>query len=208
MKLFKFIIIFQIILSSSPHWLIEFDCEKDLNFFEIHTLNTYNLNNCDFNQSICGEYINLMYHSVFHNNKVHSGECELQSRKIEYSLKPVNMAGSIYDSTPHFIINLKIDNREVIKELPLFPSPLYDKSLWGLKIASIRYNNNTGSIEVMVSDDELYPDFNPRKLDPQVSWLWDSNYISAFDPEWKTKWKPIIEKDIWNENKFKTEGDK
>ena len=104
-KLFKLIIMCQFIFSNNPHWLIEIDCEKDLNFFEIHSLNTYNLNNCDFNKSVCGEYINLMHYSVFHENKAYSNECELQGRKLEYSLVPVNMAGSVYDSTPHFIFS-------------------------------------------------------------------------------------------------------
>ena len=35
-----------------------------------------------------------------------------------------------------------------------------------------------------------------------ISWLWDSSYISAFDPEWKTKWKPVGEEDVWNEKNF------
>ena len=191
-----------IALSNSPHWLVEIDCEDNLNFFEIHTLNTYNLRDCNPTKSSCGEYINLMYHSIFYNNLTYSDKCNIGGRILEYSLVPVNMAGSIYDSTPHFVFNLLIDNREVVKDLPLFPSPLYDKSLWGLKILSIRFNNNAGSIEIIVSDDELYEESNANKINSQVNWLWDSNYISVFDPGWKTKWKPITETDIWNENNF------
>ena len=188
--------------SNNPHWLVEIDCQDSLNFFELHTLNTYNLNNCESEDMKCGEYINLMYYSIFNNNQIYTDQCEIRSRKIEYSLVPVNMAGSLYDLTPHFIFNLIVDNRIVIKELPLFPSPLYNKSLWGLKISSIRFNNNLGSIEIIIGDDELYQEPNLSKIKSQTSWLWDSSYISAFDPEWETNWKPINENDIWNEKNF------
>ena len=126
--------------SNNPHWLIEFDCENNLNFFELHTLNTYNINSCSSNDRNCGEYINLAYYSIFNNNEVYANECEIGSRKIKYSLTPVNMAGSKYDLTPHFIFNLLIDDKPAIKDLPLFPSPLYNKSLWGLKVSSVRFN--------------------------------------------------------------------
>ena len=65
---FFFIILFNLNLASSPHWLIEFDCENELSFFEIRTLNTYNLNNCNPENNQCGEYINLMHYSIFHEN--------------------------------------------------------------------------------------------------------------------------------------------
>ena len=188
--------------SNNPHWLIEFDCENNLNFFELHTLNTYNINSCSSNDRNCGEYINLAYYSIFNNNEVYANECEIGSRKIKYSLTPVNMAGSKYDLTPHFIFNLLIDDKPAIKDLPLFPSPLYNKSLWGLKVSSVRFNNNLGSIEILVSDDELYQEQNPNKMNAHINWLWDSNYISAFDPGWNANWKPVIEEDIWNEKNF------
>ena len=197
-----FIQLISICYSNNPHWLIEFDCENNLNFFELHTLNTYNINNCTANDENCGEYVNLMYYSIFQNNKIYADECEVGARKLEYSLTPVNMAGSKYDLTPHFIFNLLIDGRSVIKDLPLFPSPLYNKSLWGLKVSSIRFNNNLGSTEILVSDDELYQEQNLNKMNIKINWLWDSNYISAFDPDWNMNWKPITEKDIWNEKNF------
>ena len=68
-----------------------------------------------------------------------------------------------------------------------------------LKISSIILNNNLGSIEVIIGDDELYQEPNSNKIKSQINWLWDSNYISAFDPDWKANWKPINEQDIWNE---------
>ena len=188
--------------SNNPHWLIEIDCEDNMNFFELHTLNTYNINNCKPEDSVCGEYINLMYYSIFQENKTYTNECDVGLRKIRYSLSPVNMSGSAYDSTPHFIFNLLIDNRPVIQDLPLFPSPLYSKSFWGLKISSIRFNNNLGSIEVVVGDDELYQEPNLNKIKTQINWLWDSNYISAFDPDWNTNWQPIKEQDIWDKKNF------
>ena len=199
------IILFGLNLASNPHWLVEFDCEDRLNFFEMHTLNTYNLNNCNPQDSQCGEYLNLMHYSIFHENKIYSNDCKIGGRKLEYSLEPVNMAGSVYDSTPHFILNISIDNRVVIQNLPLFPSPLYSQIFWGLKILSIRLNNNSGSIEIIVSDDELYQEFNLNKMNAQVNWLWDSSYMSAFDPEWEIKWKPITENDIWNKSNFNSE---
>ena len=55
---------------------------------------------------------------------------------------------------------------------------------------------------MIIGDDELYQELNLNKIGPQINWLWDSNYISAFDPDWNTNWKPITEKDIWNENNF------
>tara|TARA_Y100001970_G_scaffold214030_1_gene261671 strand:- start:1218 stop:1877 length:660 start_codon:yes stop_codon:yes gene_type:complete len=196
------IILFNLNLASSPHWLIEFDCENELSFFEIRTLNTYNLNNCSPENNQCGEYINLMHYSIFHENKVYSDFCNIGGRELKYSLKPINMTGSIYDLTPHFILNLTIDNRTVIQDLPLFPSPLYDQVFWGLKISSIRFNNRSGSIEIIVSDDELYQHRNINKMDFLVNWLWDSNYMSAFDPDWGSKWTPIRENDVWNGNNF------
>ena len=67
----------------------------------------------------------------------------------------VEMNEFVVPETPEGIFNLLIDNRTVIKDLPLFPSPLYNKSLWGLKISSIRFNNNLGSIEIIIGDDEI-----------------------------------------------------
>ena len=197
-----FLAIISIAYSNKPHWLVEVDCEDSLNFFKVHTLNTYNINNCEPEDSNCGEYINLMHYSIFHENETFSNECEIGLRKLKYRFSPVNMSGSAYDSTPHFIFNLLIDGRPVIKDLPLFPSPLYNKSLWGLKISSIRFNNNLGSIEIIIADDELYQELNSNKMKTQINWLWDSNYISAFDPDWNTNWKPITEKDIWDESNF------
>ncbi len=192
-------ILFCLKISSSPHWLIEFDCEKSLNFFELKTLNTYNLKNCNQSEKTCGEYINLMYHSIFNNDNKIIDYCEIGNRKIKVSLKPVNMSGSKYDSTPHFLIDFFIDNKQVIKELPLFPSPIYSKVLWGLKVSSIRFNNNLGSIEIFISDDELFQENNPNKMNVMTFWLWDSNYMSAFDPKWEVNWRPINEKDIWSD---------
>ena len=206
-SLYSIFILLGVSFSSNPHWLVEIDCEDNLNFFELHTLNTYNLSECNPSNSLCGEYINLMHYSIFYNNKIYSNHCEVGSRLIEYSLTPVNMAGSTYDLTPHFIINITVDKQKVIEDLPLFPSPLYNKSLWGLKFASVRLNNNIGSIEVIISDDELYQESNSNKMKPYISWLWDSSYISAFDPKWKSKWKPIRESDIWHEKNFNKEKD-
>ena len=135
-------LILSIILPNSPYWLLEIDCDNESNFFEIRTFNTYNINNCSNENDMCGEYINLMHYSIFHENKMIEDKCDLIGRKLEYSLIPVNMAGSSYDITPHFVLNLIIDNRTVIEDLPLFPSPIYDKSLWGLKISSIRFKNS------------------------------------------------------------------
>lgn len=191
-------------LANNPYWLLEIDCDYSSNFFEVRTQNTYNISNCDNNDSHCGEYINLMYHSIFHENIIISDACELIGRKLEYSLVPVNMAGSSYDSTPHFVLNLIVDDRNVINDLPLYPSPLYNKNLWGLKISSIRFNANAANIEIIVSDDELYEKTNPYKIKTFNQWLWDSDYISAFDPGWESKWKPIVEDDIWNEKNFYT----
>tara|TARA_Y100001970_G_C14001432_1_gene733606 strand:+ start:71 stop:709 length:639 start_codon:yes stop_codon:yes gene_type:complete len=193
-----YLVLLTFIHANNPNWLVEIDCENELNFFEMHTLNTYNINNCKPENSYCGEYINLMHYSIFHNNEEYMGECNIGLRKISYSLSPVNMSGSSYDSTPHFIFNLFIDNRSVIQNLPLFPSPLYNKSLWGLKVSSIRFNNNLGSIEVIIGDDELYQEPNSNKIKNQIKWLWDSSYISAFDPQMNSSWKPITEKDIWD----------
>ena len=191
--------LFSLKISSSPHWLIDFNCEQSLNFFELKTLNTYNLKNCSKSDKMCGEYINLMYYSIFNNDKKIIDYCEIGNREIKFSLKPVNMSGSKYDSTPHFLIDLFIDNKLVIKELPLFPSPIYSRALWGLKVSSIRFNNNMGSIEIFISDDELYQENNPNKMNVLTFWLWDSNYMSAFDPKWETNWRNINEKDIWSE---------
>ena len=47
-----------------------------------------------------------------------------------------------------------------------------------------------------------YHELNSNKMKAQINWLWDSNYISAFDPAWNTSWKPITEQDIWNEKNF------
>ena len=99
-------------------------------------------------------------------------------------------------------MNLSIDDRLVIQDLPLSPSPRYSQIFWGLKISSIRLNNNSGSLEIIVSDDELYQELNAYKMDSHINWLWDSSYMSAFDPDWGIKWKPITENDIWNQNNF------
>ena len=209
MNIIKFYIaifvLFSFGISNTPHWLVEIDCEENLKFFEIRTLNTYNLDNCSNKDSNCGEYINLMHHSIFHNNKPISNQCDIGGRLLEYSLVPVNMAGSVYDLTPHFVFNLLIDNRKVIQDLPLFPSPLYDKSLWGLKISSIRFNGNAENIEIIVSDDELYEQTNSNKMNSHITWLWDSKYMSAFDPDWKSKWHSITENDIWDKKNFNLE---
>ena len=204
LSIILFFYLLSITLANSPYWLLEIDCDNNSNFFEIRTLNTYNISNCDNNDSYCGEYINLMYYSIFQKNILISDKCELLSRKLEYSLVPVNMTGSSYDSTPHFVLNLIVDDRSVINDLPLFPSPIYNKTLWGLKISSVRFNANAANIEIIVSDDELYEKTNPYKIKTFNQWLWDSNYISAFDPEWGSKWKPIVEDDIWNEKNFYT----
>ena len=205
MRLFKIwffsLILSQFILSNNFHWLVEIDCDKHLNFFEIRTFNTYNLDNCTADNDKCGEYINLLYYSLSHNNQVYHNTCEVDGRNLEFSFKPINMTGSIYDLTPHFIVNLEIDNRIVIQDLPIYPSPLYDKTLWGLKISSIRFNANLGSVDVIVSDDEHYDQNNSNKINTITTWLWDSNYNSAFDPNWGTKWKPLTESDIWNIDK-------
>ena len=187
---------------STPHWLIEVDCEDRLNFFEVHTLNTYNLNNCTSKDKECGEYINLMYYSIFNENQIYSNTCNIGGRELEYIFKPVNMSGSSYDLTPHFTLDLIIDNRLVNQDLPLFPSPLYNSIFFGLKIESIRLNNNLGSVEIIVSDDELYQELNLRKMNTYIHWLWDSSYMSAFDPKWESSWKPITETDIWNRDNF------
>ena len=187
---------------SSPHWLMKADCEDDLNFFEIRTLNTYNLNNCTPKDRGCGEYVNLMYYSIFNENEIYSNVCSIGGRQLEYILKPVNMSGSSYDLTPHFTLNLIIDDRLVIQDLPLFPSPLYNSIFWGLKVESVRFNNNLGSVEIIVSDDELYQELNLRKMNSQIHWLWDSSYMSAFDPKWESNWEPITEIDIWNRDNF------
>ena len=73
-------ILFSFGISNTPHWLLEIDCEEDLKFFEIRTLNTYNLDNCSNKDSNCGEYINLMYHSIFHNNEPISNQCDIGGR--------------------------------------------------------------------------------------------------------------------------------
>ena len=201
-KLIFSLFVISLFFASNPHWLIEFDCESDLNFFEINTLNTYNLNNCNSENRLCGDYINLMHYSIFHENKIYADYCDIAGREIKYILKPVNMAGSVYDSTPHFILYMSIDNRTVIKDLPLFPSPQYNQNFWGLKVSSIRFNSNSGSIEIIVSDDELYQELNHNKMNTYVNWLWSSSYMSAFDPNWGDKWIPITENDIWNESNF------
>ena len=198
---FFFLLISHFALCGNFHWLIEVDCDDDLNFFEISTLNTYNLSNCTPNDSKCGEYINLKYYSTLHKNQIYFGTCDVDGRKLEYTLKPINMSDSIYDLTPHFAITLKIDNRLVVQDLTIYPSPLYDKILWGLKISSIRFNANLGSIEVIVSDDEHYDQNNSNKIKAVTSWLWNSNYKSAFDPNWGTKWEPLTESDIWDIDK-------
>ena len=195
------LIIFQFILANNFNWLVEIDCDDDLNFFEIRTLNTYNLSNCNSDNSKCGEYINLEYYSTIHNNLSYIGNCELEDRKIEYILTPINMSDSVYDLTPHFTVDVKIDNRTVIQDLPIFPSPFYDKILWGLKVSSIRFNPNLGSVEVIVSDDEHYDQNNNIKIKSVTSWLWNSEYKSAFDPNWSGKWKPLSESDIWSIDK-------
>ena len=129
--------ILNISLSSSSHWLLEVDCDNNSNFFQIRTFNTYNINNCNEKKQYCGEYTNLIHHSIFHKNKEIHNDCKLMGRNLEYNLTPVNMGGSSYDTTPYFILNLSIDGRNVIKEVPLYPSPIYKKSFWGLKISSI-----------------------------------------------------------------------
>ena len=70
------------------------------------------------------------------------------------------------------------------------------------KISSIRFNANSESIEVIVSDDELYEQTNSNKMNSHVTWLWDSQYMSAFDPDWRSKWRPVSEVDIWNKKNF------
>lgn len=195
------LIVSQFILANSFNWLIEIDCDDDLNFFEIRTLNTYNLSNCNSKYSKCGEYINLEYYSSTNNNLSYVGNCELDNREIEYILNPINMSDSVYDLTPHFTVNLKIDKRTVIQDLPIFPSPLYDKILWGLKVSSIRFNPNLGIVEVIVSDDEHYDQTNNIKIKAVTKWLWNSDYKSAFDPNWAGKWKPLSESDIWSIDK-------
>tara|TARA_Y100000996_G_scaffold328403_1_gene264492 strand:- start:2238 stop:2585 length:348 start_codon:yes stop_codon:yes gene_type:complete len=111
------------------------------------------------------------------------------------------MSDSVYDLTPHVTVDVKIDNRTVIQDLPIFPSPFYDKILWGLKVSSIRFNPNLGSVEVIVSDDEHYDQNNNIKIKSVTSWLWNSEYKSAFDPNWSGKWKPLSESDIWRIDK-------
>ena len=201
-KIFFWCLFLSFKFSSSPHWLIEIDCDKSLNFFELRTFNAYNLLNCDKTKNICGEYINLMFYSIFNNEDALIDYCEIGNRKIKYSLKPVNMSGSKYDTTPHFLLDLSIDNRLVVKEVPLFPSPVYAKELWGLKLSSIRFNNNMGSIEIFISDDELYQESNSNKMNSLTFWLWDSNYMSAFDPKWEMNWKSINEQDVWSKDNF------
>ena len=199
-KIFFFLFISQLALCSNFNWLVEIDCDDDLNFFEIRTLNTYSLSNCMPNDSKCGEYLNLEHYSTIHNNEVYFSVCSIEGREIEYALTPINMSDSAYDLTPHFTINLKIDNRSVIQNLPIYPSPLYDKTLWGLKVSSIRFNANLGSVEIIISDDEHY-DQNNNKIKAITSWLWNSNYKSAFDPNWGGKWEPLTESDIWSLDK-------
>ena len=82
-----FISLLSLNLATNPHWLIEFDCEEKLNFFEIRTLNTYNLNNCSPKNSQCGEYVNLVHYSIFHENKIYSSDCQIGGRELKYSLK-------------------------------------------------------------------------------------------------------------------------
>ena len=208
MKNLSFIItsffLISINLSNTLHWLAEIDCEENLNLFEIRTLNTYNLNQCEPTHNNCGEYINLMSYSIFHNNQSIEGECYLSGRKIQYLLRPANLSNSEYDTTPHFLINLFIDDHQVLRNLPIFPSPIYNQILWGLKVSSIRFNANTGSITVIVSDDEHYEQTNNAKMNSITTWLWDSDYKSAFDPDWESKWKALDESDIWNVNNIKS----
>ncbi len=192
------LIISQCILSNNFNWLVEIDCDDDLNFFEIRTLNTYNLSNCNSLDSNCGEYINLEYYAAINMNQNYWGSCDIKGREINYILAPINMSDSVYDLTPHFTVNIKIDNRSVIQDLPIYPSPLYDKNLWGLKVSSIRFNPNLGNIEVIISDDEHYDQNNNKKIKAITSWLWNSDYKSAFDPNWGGKWKPLSESDVWN----------
>ncbi len=196
------LIVFHLILSNNFQWLVEIDCDKKLNFFEIRTLNTHNLDNCTAADSKCGEYINLSYYSVHNKNQIYHNICEIDERNLDFSLKPINMAGSVYDLTPYFSINLKIDNRIVVQDLPIYPSPLYDKILWGLKISSLRFNANLGSIEIIISDDEHYDQSsNNNKINAVTTWLWNSSYKSAFDPNWGGKWQSLTESDIWSIDK-------
>ena len=53
-----------------------------------------------------------MYYSIFHNNQSITGKCNVGGRLLEYSFIPVNMAGSIYDLTPHFVLNLIINKHQ------------------------------------------------------------------------------------------------
>ena len=73
MKVIKFYIIIFILsslgVSNTPHWLVEIDCESDLRFFEVRTLNTYNLDNCSSNRlAISILYINI----IIGKNKVNN----------------------------------------------------------------------------------------------------------------------------------------
>ena len=57
------LIIFQFILANNFNWLVEIDCDDDLNFFEIRTLNTYNLSNCNSKYSKWGVYkFRVLFH--------------------------------------------------------------------------------------------------------------------------------------------------
>ena len=192
------VFLLDITFSNTRHWLVDVDCEESLNFFQIQTLNTYNLSRCSPENLKCGEYINLASYSAFHNNESIDGHCQLESRTIKYSLIPVNLSNSIYDMTPHFLVNISIDERSVINDLPLFPNATYNQILWGLKVNSIRFNANLASIEIIVSDDEHYDQNNSLKINSITTWLWDSDYKSAFDPNWASQWKPLGEYDIWN----------
>ena len=161
-----------------------------------HNLYDKELNNWIDNEKIAADLLNLtgqlMYDKgieivLFRQNILDVGVTEL--------MRLVSYAENVVERKIELNTALTLIQEISVIELP--PSKL-DIGL--LTAEYLKENKNYRCrIQIFISDDELFQENNPNKMNVMTFWLWDSNYMSAFDPKWEVNWRPINEKDIWSD---------